>query len=117
MKQQENSKGDLINKKLMAEIKNIQENNKVLEECLKDRQKTINDLKNTLKIMGGLTDQNYENNEILDDNLNEKKKRLQEIINDTKQKEKQYEEIKKNYMDMIKFKDEKIEELKKKLGY
>ena len=117
MKQQENSKGDLINKKLMAEIKNIQDNNKVLEECLKDRQKTINDLKNTLKIMGGLNDQNYENDEILDDNLNEKKKRLQEIINDTKQKEKQYEEIKKNYMDMIKFKDEKIAELKKKLGY
>ena len=27
MKQQENSKGDLINKKLMAEIKNIQDNN------------------------------------------------------------------------------------------
>jgi chromosome segregation ATPase len=117
-KQQENSKGDLINQRLMAEIKSIKENNKVLEECLKDRQKTINDLKNTLKIMGGFGDQNLENNEIMmNDNLSEKKKRLEEIINDTKQKEKQLEEIKKNYMDMIKFKDEKIKELKEKLGY
>ena len=117
-KQQENSKGDLINQRLIAEIKSIKENNKVLEECLKDRQKTINDLKNTLKIMGGLSDQNLENNEIMmNDNLSEKKKRLEEIINDTKQKEKQLEEIKKNYMDMIKFKDEKIKELKEKLGY
>ena len=117
-KQQENSKGDLINQRLIAEIKSIKENNKVLEECLKDRQKTINDLKNTLKIMGGLGDQNLENNEIMmNDNLSEKKKRLEEIINDTKQKEKQLEEIKKNYMDMIKFKDEKIKELKEKLGY
>ena len=117
-KQQENSKGDLINQRLMAEIKSIKENNKVLEECLKDRQKTINDLKNTLKIMGGFADQNLENNEIMmNDNLSEKKKRLEEIINDTKQKEKQLEEIKKNYMDMIKFKDEKIKELKEKLGY
>jgi hypothetical protein len=116
-KQQENSKGDLINQRLIAEIKSIKENNKVLEECLKDRQKTINDLKNTLKIMGGLGDQNLENNEIMmNDNLSEKKKRLEEIINDTKQKEKQLEEIKKNYMDMIKFKDEKIKELKEKLG-
>ena len=53
---------------------------------------------------------------MMNDNLSEKKKRLEEIINDTKQKEKQLEEIKKNYMDMIKFKDEKIKELKEKLG-
>ena len=118
MKQQENSKGDLINKKLMAEIKNIQDNNKVLEECLKDRQKTILELKNTLKIIGGLgKDENAQDNFELTGDINEKQKRLKEIIDDTKQKEKQYEEIKKNYMDMIKFKDEKIEELKKKLGY
>ena len=64
--------------------------------------------------MGGLGDQNLENNEIMmNDNLSEKKKRLEEIINDTKQKEKQLEEIKKNYMDMIKLKEEKIIIIKK----
>ena len=42
---------------------------------------------------------------------------MNEIINDTKQKEKQLAEIKKNYIDMIKFKDEKIKQLKEKLGY
>jgi hypothetical protein len=42
---------------------------------------------------------------------------LNEILNDTKQKEKQLEEIKKNYSDMIKLKDDRIKELKEKLGY
>ena len=117
LKQQENSKGDILNQRLMAEIKNIKENNRVLEECLKDRQKTINELKNTLRIIGGLDSKKEEENYEIGGGLSEKKKRLNEIINDTKQKEKQLAEIKKNYMDMIKFKDEKIKELKEKLGY
>ena len=118
LKQQENSKGDLINQRLLAEIKNVKENNKVLEECLKDRQKTILELKNTLKIIGGLgKDENAQDNFELTGDINEKQKRLKEIIDDTKQKEKQLEEIQKNYRDMIKLKDEKIKELKEKLGY
>ena len=117
LKQQENSKGDILNQRLMAEIKNIKENNRVLEECLKDRQKTINELKNTLRIIGGLDSKKEEENYEIGGGLSEKKKRLNEIINDTKQKEKQLAEIKKNYMDMIKFKDEKIKQLKEKLGY
>ena len=117
LKQQENSKGDILNQRLMAEIKNIKENNRVLEECLKDRQKTINELKNTLRIIGGLDGKKEEENYEIGGGLSEKKKRLNEIINDTKQKEKQLAEIKKNYMDMIKFKDEKIKQLKEKLGY
>ena len=115
LKKQENSKGDLINQRLMAEIKNVKENNKVLEECLKDRQKTIIDLKNTLKIIGGFSGGN--DAQMMDGNLDEKKRRLNEILNDTKQKEKQLEEIKKNYSDMIKLKDDRIKELKEKLGY
>ena len=99
----------------MAEIKNVKENNKVLEECLKDRQKTIIDLKNTLKIIGGFSRGN--DAQMIDGNLDEKKRRLNEILNDTKQKEKQLEEIKKNYSDMIKLKDDRIKELKEKLGY
>ena len=35
----------------------------------------------------------------------------------TKKKEKQLDEIKKNYMDMINMKEEKIKQLKEKLGY
>ena len=102
-KQQENSKGDLINQRLIAEIKSIKENNKVLEECLKDRQKTIFELKNTLKISGGLSkDENGQYNFEFNGDINEKQNRINEIINDTKQKEKQLEEIKKNYRDMIK---------------
>ena len=38
-------------------------------------------------------------------------------MNDTKKKEKQLDEIKKNYMDMINMKEEKIKQLKEKLGY
>ena len=117
LKKQENSKGDLINQRLMAELKNVKENNKVLEECLKDRQKTIIDLKNTLKIIGGFASDKNENIGNIDGDIDEKKKRLNEILNDTKQKEKQLEEIKKNYSDMIKLKDERIKELKEKLGY
>ena len=41
----------------------------------------------------------------------------EEIMNDTKKKEKQLDEIKKNYMDMINMKEEKIKQLKEKLGY
>ena len=119
LKQQKNSQGDIMNQRLIAEIKNLQDNNKVLEECLKDRQKTISQLKNTLKIIGGGAQDeiNFDDNEEGNLSLAEKKKRLEEIMNDTKKKEKQLDEIKKNYMDMIKFKDEKIKELKEKLGY
>ena len=62
IKEEENSKGDILNQRLMAEIKNIKENNRVLEECLKDRQKTINELKNTLRIIGGLDSKKEEEN-------------------------------------------------------
>ncbi len=49
-------------------------------------------------------------------NLTEKKKRLAELLSDTKEKSKQLNEIKKNYMDIINMKDEKIRQLKQKLG-
>ena len=108
-----------MNQRLIAEIKNLQDNNKVLEECLKDRQKTISQLKNTLKIIGGGAQDeiNFDDNEEGNLSLAEKKKRLEEIMNDTKKKEKQLDEIKKNYMDMINMKEEKIKQLKEKLGY
>ena len=119
LKQQKNSQGDIMNQRLIAEIKNLQDNNKVLEECLKDRQKTISQLKNTLKIIGGGAQDeiNFDDNEEGNLSLAEKKKRLEEIMNDTKKKEKQLDEIKKNYMDMINMKEEKIKQLKEKLGY
>ena len=49
-------------------------------------------------------------------NLNDKKKRLAELLSDTKEKSKQLSEIKKNYMDIINMKDEKIRQLKQQLG-
>ena len=116
LKQQENSKGNLMNQRLIAEINNLKENNKVLEECLKDRRKTIMELKQSLKILSGIKD-----DEGMGDfnqggsNLNDKKKRLAELINESKQKSKQLIDIKKNYMDMINMKDERIKELKEKM--
>ena len=91
LKQQENSKGDILNQRLMAEIKNIKENNRVLEECLKDRQKTINELKNTLRIIGGLDskkeEENYErtpftNNAVINEEMSMQASRhdLEEIL-------------------------------------
>ena len=119
-KQQENSKGDLMNQRLIAEINNLKSNNQVLEECLKDRRKTIMDLKQSLLIMSGAKDMNDVGDGIQNDddssNLNEKKKRLAELISDTKEKTKQLDEIKKNYMDIINMKNEKIKSLKAKLG-
>ena len=44
-----------------------------------------------------------------------KKKRLAELISESKQKSKQLIDIKKNYMDMINMKDERIKELKEKM--
>ena len=49
-------------------------------------------------------------------NLSEKRKRLAELLSDTKEKSKQLNEIKKNYMDIINMKDEKIRQLKQQLG-
>ena len=120
LKQQENSKGDLMNQRLIAEINNLKSNNQVLEECLKDRRKTIMDLKQSLLIMSGVKDMNDVGDGIQNDddssNLNEKKKRLAELISDTKEKTKQLDEIKKNYLDIINKKNEKIKSLKAKLG-
>ncbi len=48
--------------------------------------------------------------------LDEKKKRLASLIADTKKKNKQLNDMKKNYMDMINMKDQRIRELKEKLG-
>ena len=116
LKQQENSKGNIMNQRLIAEINNLKENNKVLEECLKDRRKTIMELKQSLKILSGIKD-----DEGMGDfdqggsTLNDKKKRLAELISESKQKNKQLNDIKKNYMDMINMKDERIKELKEKM--
>ena len=118
-RQQENSKGDLMNQRLIAEINNLKDNNKVLDEILKVKKKTILQYKNTLKVMNGAN----ENAEGEIDNLGEetstlsdKKKRLNDLLSDTREKTKQLEEMKNNYMQTINLKDERIKQLKEKLG-
>ena len=117
-KEQENSKGNIMNQRLIAEINNLKENNKVLEECLKQRRKTIIELKQSLKIMSGIKDDVAQGGNIGVENmsLDDKKKRLASLIADTKKKNKQLNDMKKNYMDMINMKDQRIRELKEKLG-
>ena len=118
-RQQENSKGDLMNQRLIAEINNLKENNRVLEECLKDRRKTIMQLKQSIKIMSGIKDDDEEMGALGDGNastLEEKKKRLAELQADTKEKTKQLNDIKNNYMAIINMKDEKIKQLREQLG-
>ena len=117
-KKRENSKGNIMNQRLAAEINNLKENNKVLEECLKARRKTIIDLKQSLKIMSGIKDDEAQGGNLGSDimSLDDKKKRLDELIADTKKKNKQLNDMKKNYMDMINMKDQRIKELQEKLG-
>ena len=117
-RQQESSKGDLMNQRLIAEINNLKENNKVLEECLKDRRKTIMQLKQSIKVMSGVKDDDEIgiSGEGEGSTLIEKKKRLAELQADTKAKTKQLSDIKKNYMDIINMRDEKIKQLREKLG-
>ena len=120
-KQQENSKDDLLNQRLMVEINNLKTNNQVLDECLKDRKKTILELKQSLKIMNGIKetgDNNLGNVEQIKENPNieAKKKRLADLIADTKEKSNQLEKIKDSYMQIIDTKDARIQELKDKLG-
>ena len=109
-KEQENSKGNIMNQRLIAEINNLKENNKVLEECLKQRRKTIVELKQSLKIMSGIKDDVAQGGNIGVENmsLDDKKKRLASLIADTKKKNKQLNDMKKNYMDMINMKDQRI---------
>jgi chromosome segregation ATPase len=103
-------------KKFENEINKIVTNSNALKECIKDRKISINEFKQSLKAINNLKKNVLEEDENENNMINVKKKHLVEVYTDTNEKKNQLEAIKNNYIQIIQKKDEKIRQLKTKLG-
>ena len=111
-KEDDLSKQNFTMKKLSSDIDIMNNNTKTLLLCANDKNKTIQNLKESLNVLQG-TESFGGNQDTNKDELIQKRKRLADIIIDTNDMTAKINELKKSYIDTIRMKDEKIKVLSK----
>lgn len=111
-KEDDLSKQHFTIKKLSSDIDIMNNNTKTLLLCANDKNKTIQNLKESLNVLQG-TESFGGNQDTNKDELIQKRKRLADIIIDTNDMTAKINELKKSYIDTIRMKDEKIKILSK----
>ena len=100
-------------KKIISDTEILKSNTATLLKCINDKNKTIENLKESLNVLQGTETYNSGANDSKRDELIQKRKQLVDILSETSEISSQIDETKKKYSEMIVMKDQKIKVLSK----